>query len=80
MKFHAVKEIAELSTEGVFIYDVTNENLGYCNVQAFELLNVREGASRSEIESIIERIVPDDREYLKSVYLEVIKKMGHKAS
>ena len=80
LKFQALKEIAELSPEGIFLYDVGNRTISYGNALAFKMLGLREGTSESDLMALFERLAPEDQAYLKGQYLGSVKQSGTEQS
>ncbi|HYC87253.1 MAG TPA: sensor histidine kinase [Chryseosolibacter sp.] len=69
--FDIIREIAEVSLDGVIVYNLAEKRLIFANSRAFELVGLRHGSSKFDIETLLERVVPQDREYLKNQYLTV---------
>lgn len=74
LEFHALREMADVSTEGVVIYSLIGHNVIYSNPIAFNLLGLSENSTQKDVESVLEVVVPEDREYIKNQYLAVDKK------
>jgi two-component system, OmpR family, sensor histidine kinase VicK len=73
-EFSAVQQIGEISRDAVFIYSIAEERILYANAIAFDLLGLKTNSDRLDIESIFERVIPQDRAYLKSQYVTVTEK------
>ena len=68
VEFTALLEMAELSTEGVIIYSLIDRRVMFANLIAFNILGLNENSLQSDVESIVNLVVPEDREYVKAQY------------
>jgi two-component system sensor histidine kinase VicK len=71
VEFDIIREIAQVSVDGVIVYNLADKMLVYANARAFELVGLQHGSSKLDIEALLEKVVPQDREYLKNQYLTV---------
>jgi two-component system sensor histidine kinase VicK len=69
-----LEEIANYLTEGVVFYNIQTGKVTYTNSAAADLVGDYVNASPGEIESLLELVVPDDREYLKNSYRQLKNK------
>jgi two-component system, OmpR family, sensor histidine kinase VicK len=74
IEFKVLREIGELSLDGVIIYSLSDKKVIYANDHAFDLVGLRENASSLDIEEFLENVVAQDRAYLKNQYLTVCEK------
>lgn len=72
--FEVLKQIGEVSTDGVIIYNFADERIYYANAHAYELVRLKTRFTSNEIESVLNFVIPQDREYLKNQYLNVVDK------
>ena len=68
IEFTALIEMAELSSEGVIIYSLVDRRIMFANLIAFNILGLNEDSRQSDIESVVNLVMPEDREYVKSQY------------
>jgi two-component system, OmpR family, sensor histidine kinase VicK len=71
VEFDIVREIADVSLDAVIVYSLADKKLIYANTIAFDLVGLRINASRLDIEALLGKVVPQDREYLKNQYAVV---------
>ncbi|HYF68789.1 MAG TPA: ATP-binding protein [Ohtaekwangia sp.] len=74
VEFNIVREIADISLDGVIIYSLIDKKVNYANHRAFELVGLTGNASELELQAVLGSVVPQDREYLKNQYSTVCKK------
>lgn len=75
LDFEVVKQIGDVSAEAVIVFSLSEEKILYANTHACTLLKLETGSNRLDIESIISRVVPQDREYLRNQYSTVGDKL-----
>jgi two-component system, OmpR family, sensor histidine kinase VicK len=68
VEFNIIREIADVSLDAVIVYSLADKKLIYANTLAFDLVGLRMNASRLDIEALLGKVVPQDREYLKNQY------------
>jgi two-component system, OmpR family, sensor histidine kinase VicK len=71
VEFDVIREIADLSEEGVIIYSIQENKIIYSNANAFAAIGLKKNDAPADIESILDRVIPEDREYLKNKYASV---------
>jgi two-component system sensor histidine kinase VicK len=74
LEFKALQQIGEVSSEGIFVYSVSERKILYANAHVYDLLGLKTNSSRLDIESIFELVIPQDKEYVKNQYSTVAEK------
>jgi two-component system sensor histidine kinase VicK len=74
VEFKTLQQIGAVTTEGVFIYSLSENKIIYANSNVYELAGLETNSTRFDIESIFDRVIPQDKEYLKNQYLTVAEK------
>ncbi|HYF71140.1 MAG TPA: sensor histidine kinase [Ohtaekwangia sp.] len=74
VEFNVLREIADLSLDGVVVYCLRDKKVSYANLHAFEMVGLTENASELELQAVLGSVVPQDREYLKNQYFMVCEK------
>ncbi len=72
-KLSALQEIAEKSTEAIFIGDLVDKKVLFANRAALTMLEVRTEDKLNKVLTMIDLVDPADRDYVMSKYREVIK-------
>jgi len=67
----ALKQIGDLSSEGVIIYNSVEERVVYSNDEASKLFGLRESSSAKDIKRLMTRIVEEDQQYMVRQYSAV---------
>jgi two-component system sensor histidine kinase VicK len=73
-EFETVQQIGDASSDGVVIYSLIEDKILYANSHARDLVGLKGNLSRVNIESILEFVAPQDKEYLINQYLTIAKK------
>ena len=67
-----LKEIGDLSSEGVIVYSSTDQKIIYSNAIASNLIGLQENSSLTDVQRLMARIVEEDQRYMALVYSSVI--------
>jgi two-component system, OmpR family, sensor histidine kinase VicK len=68
-----LREVAEASNQGIVIYNLIEQEVLYSNPVAIELLGLREGDKKADVEAVLSKIIHSDMEYIKNQY-SILKK------
>lgn len=71
MEFASLPEIGDVIEEGLIIYSLREGAVTYINNVARQLLKLPENASAKDIEALLPRILPDDKQYVKNRFLNL---------
>jgi two-component system, OmpR family, sensor histidine kinase VicK len=71
VQFKTIREIGDLSNEGVIIFSLVDNRIIYCNNTAAALTGLSDNGSERTIESLLHSVTSEDREYLRNRYLQV---------
>lgn len=66
VKLDLLEEIGEISPHGIVIYNVSDQRVTYANAAALRLAGVTEPEILGSIQSLLNLVLPEDHEYLKS--------------
>ncbi len=66
--FEALKQIGDVSADGVIIYSFADDRVAYANEHAYQLVRLKADFTSKEIESLMRFVIPQDRDYLKNQY------------
>jgi two-component system, OmpR family, sensor histidine kinase VicK len=73
LHFDTLREIGDLSRDGLLIYNLEEKKVIYANAAAISLTGLREDSSEREIQRFFEFVIADDREYLKNRFADMVK-------
>lgn len=71
MEFAGLREIGDVIEDGLIIYNLDARTVNYMNDVARELLKLPENANAKDLEAVLRRIFPDDKEYVKNRFLNL---------
>lgn len=72
-KLSVFESIGKLSDDGVFIYHMAEQRFQYCNNGLFRLLEITEEALMDNAADVINKVAPDDINYLYTKYFELLE-------
>lgn len=73
--FKALMEIADLSPKAVFIYSIPRKTILYSNPSCIKMFGLTKDASEGEIITLLTRVDPSDRNYVKSVFSKLLEQL-----
>jgi two-component system sensor histidine kinase VicK len=71
VEFAGLLEIGDIIEEGLIIYNQKANTIKYINDVARNLLKLRENAEVKDLEAVLRRISPDDKDYVKNRFLNL---------
>src|SRR5688572_2339456 len=72
-EYNIIKKLGKLSGEGVLTYDLEAQKFSYFNEQFLKLAGVTEAEMSKDPLVLLQRIVPEDLQYVQNRYAEFLK-------
>jgi two-component system, OmpR family, sensor histidine kinase VicK len=71
-QFSGLQEVADLSNDGILIFNIPRKQIVYANNAAVNIVGIAANASQRQLESLAALVIPEDRAYVINKYSQVI--------